>query len=348
MTIAAILAFVSTANAGIMAASRYPIAMSRDKLLPQFFKKVNQKFKTPHYSIIFTGFFMILSILFLELKLLIEAASTFLILIFIFSNLAVIIMRESKIQNYQPKFKSPLYPWMQISGVIAGIFLIFKMGVLTYEIVGIFILVGLIWYLFYIRPNVKKESALIHVIERITAKDLTSGFLHAELRDILKERDNIVEDRFDRLINECKILDIGDSLTMKDFFREVSDILGEQFKIDSEGIFNLLLEREKESSTVIRPGLAIPHIVIKGENKFKILPTRCKEGIVFPDASSKIHIVFVLAGSKDERNFHLRALAAIAEIVQSPDFDEAWLNAKNTGELKDIILLAKRRRTSKR
>jgi L-asparagine transporter-like permease len=55
-------------------------------------------------------------------------------------------------------------------------------------------------------------------------------------------------------------------------------------------------------------------------------------------------IVFVLVGTKDERNFHLRALAAIAQICQQPDFDKNWLNARNTEELRDIVLLAERRR----
>ena len=43
------------------------------------------------------------------------------ILLYIFVNLAVIIMRESKIQNYQPIFRAPLYPWLQILGVLSGL-----------------------------------------------------------------------------------------------------------------------------------------------------------------------------------------------------------------------------------
>ncbi|GAI86506.1 unnamed protein product, partial [marine sediment metagenome] len=52
MAFAGILAFVSTANAGILSASRFPMAMSRDQLLPEFFAKVNKRFNTPHFSII--------------------------------------------------------------------------------------------------------------------------------------------------------------------------------------------------------------------------------------------------------------------------------------------------------
>jgi len=344
MAVAAILAFVSTANAGIMSASRYPIAMSRDKILPSFFQGINSRFNSPHYSILFTGMFMILAIVFLRLELLVKVASTFLIMLFLFSNLAVIIMRESKIQNYQPKFKSPLYPWIQIIGIITGLFLIFKMGRDTYSIAGIFIVSGVIWYLIYVWPKVKKEFALIHIVSRITAKELTDGHLEAELKNILRERDNIVEDRFDQLINDCTILDLQGSVIMEEFFKKAADMLGKELSVDKEYIYHLLIEREKESSTVIREGLAIPHIIVDSQHEFRILLARCKEGIAFPGVDSRVHIVFMLIGSKDERNLHLRALAAIAEIAQGRNFDKRWLSARNMQELRDVILLAERKR----
>jgi len=54
--------------------------------------------------------------------------------------------------------------------------------------------------------------------------------------------------------------------------------------------------------------------------------------------------MFVLAGSKDERNFHLRSLAAIAQIVQDPDFERKWITAKGIKELREIVLLGERLR----
>jgi hypothetical protein len=46
----------------------------------------------------------------------------------------------------------------------------------------------------------------------------------------------------------------------------------------------------------------------------------------------------------DERNFHLRALSAIAQIVQEPHFEEKWMAAEGEEELRDIVLLGERRR----
>ena len=53
LSLGAILAFISTANAGIMSSARYPLAMSKDGLLPSFLSKISSKFKTPYYAILF-------------------------------------------------------------------------------------------------------------------------------------------------------------------------------------------------------------------------------------------------------------------------------------------------------
>jgi len=344
LAIAALMAFISTANAGILTASRASMAMSRDHLLPRVFKKISSKSKTPIVSIIFTSIFMISIILFLDLENLVKTASTLMLLLFILVNLSIIVMRESKIQGYRPRFRAPLYPWLQIAGIIGYGFLIFEMGRLPLTITAIFVVCALAWYFIYARRKVKRQAAFVHVVERLTAKELADPTLPNELKEIVIERDEIVEDRFDHLIRDCQILDFEYSLKMKEFFEEISQALAKQLDANPSKIYDQLLEREKESSTVIREGLAIPHIIIDGRRKFKVLLARCKPGIVFPDINQKVHIVFVLAGTKDERNFHLRALAAIAEIAQASDFDKKWLSARNIQELRDIILLAERKR----
>jgi len=112
----------------------------------------------------------------------------------------------------------------------------------------------------------------------------------------------------------------------------------------SSDIVELLKKREIDSSTVLNPFLAIPHIVMEGEGKFCILIARCKEGIVFSDDFPSVKAVFVLMGTRDERNFHLKSLAAIAQIVSEEDFEKKWLDAKNEHGLIDVILLGKRLR----
>lgn len=344
MAIGAILAFVSTANAGIMSASRYPLAMSRDHIMPVFLRKVSKRFQTPYVAITLTTVFMVCIILFLDLYVLVEAASTMLLLLFMSANFAVIVMRESKLQNYMPSFKSPFYPYIQIAGIIGYGFLIFDMGAHTLLITGIFIAGAIAWYFTYVRRKISKDSALMFVVERVTDRQIATGSLREELREIIKEREEIIEDEFDTLIKNAPVIDLQYQISFSDFVKIASKELDQRLHIGTEKLTRLFIEREKQSCTALRPGLAIPHIIIEGKNKFDILLVRAQQGILFPDAAEPVHIVFVLIGSKDMRNFHLRALMSIAQITEQHGFDEKWLKAKGVQDLHDIVLLGKRTR----
>lgn len=238
----------------------------------------------------------------------------------------------------------PFYPWVQIIGILGLGFLIFEMGSEALIITIILIVGGIFTYWFYGRIRASREYALLHLIERITAKELTTYSLEAELKEIIRERENIVKDRFDHLVENAIVLDIDKTICVDEFFHIAAGVLSEKLNMESTAIFKSLLDREQENSTVLSPGLAIPHIIIEGEHKFDLLLVRCKGGINFSKNHPSIHAVFVLIGTKDERNFHLFALAAIAQIVQDTQFDKQWLNAKNKESLKDIVLLGKRKR----
>ncbi len=343
LAIAAILAFISTANAGVMAASRYPLALSRDGLLPEIFGNISRKFKTPDISIFATGMIMILA-LFLKLRILVEVASTVLIFTFIFSCICVIIMRESGVKNYKPKFHAPLYPWMQIIGIFGCWLLVVNMGKESLFISSFLFAFGVSVFWFYGRQRTKKDFALLHLIERVMAKEFVDVSLETELKEIIHERDENVKDRFDRVIEESIVLDIEETITAVELCKIVSEKMAQKIDADESLINKALMEREKQCSTVLSPGLAIPHIVIEGDHKFSILLARCKEGITFPGVEEKVKTVFVLIGTRDERSFHLRALSVIAQITQDPGFYQKWIEAKDEEALRNIILFSKRER----
>jgi len=344
LSLAAIAAFVTTANGGILAASRSPLAMSRDQLLPPILSHVNERFKTPHLSIVLTGGFMIAAIVFLDIESLVKTASTLMIILFILVNTSVIIMRESRIQSYRPMFRSPLYPYIHIFAIIAYSALIIDMGRVPLLITGAFIAVSGAWYTFYVRRHVSRASAVMHVVERVTDHELKTVTLENELRDILLQRDDIIEDRFDQLIRECEIIDVQGNMTSEEIFRKVSKLLEPRLDISEYVLFEKFLHREAEGGTVVQPGFAIPHIVVEGDNKFDILLVRARDGIGFPGTVEPVKTMFVMAGSRDERNYHLRALMAIAQIAQEKDFEQRWLAARDTAAIRNLILLSARKR----
>lgn len=342
-SIVAMMAIISAVNAGIMSASRYPLALARDNMLPEQLGRINRRFNTPHISIFVTGAIIILA-LFIKVGVLVKAASSVLILTYIFCCLAVIILRESRLQNYQPKFRAPLYPWIQIGGFLGFGFLLLELGQQALIISALLMASGLFVYWFYGRIRATKEYALLHLIERITATELTTHSLETELKEIIRERDDILKDRFDHIIEDCHVLDIDRPIGLEEFSKLAVDQMAGRLGVDPDPLLKLLLERERESSTVLSPFMAIPHFVVEGEHKFDILLARCREGIEFSEDAPRVHTVFVLAGTKDERPFHLRALAAIAQVAQDPNFEHRWMAAKNEQALRDIVLLGQRKR----
>ena len=344
MTVAAMIAFVSTANAGILAASRFPMAMSRDGLLPPFLGRVNAKRGTPHHAIIFTSLFMIAVILFMDIGLFVKTASAMKVLLFTFTIVSVILMRESRLPTYRPTFHSPLYPWLHVVGIVGYTFLLVELGSMPLLISAAVLGGGFVWYSLYAKVHVLRESALIYLARRIAARSMPDHNLEAELAEIARERDEHLEDRFDRLVHECTILDLPEPASRDDAFRMVAEQMAGHLGMTTGEVHRLLDEREKSSSTLLRPGLAVPHIVVEGTNRFDILLVRCREGISFAPDQPPVHALFVLIGSRDERNFHLRALMAIAEIVQDVDFDSKWRRARGEEGLRKMVLSAERRR----
>jgi len=344
VSIAAFLAFMSTANSAIMAASRYPLGMGRDRLLPRAFQNVSSQFKTPYVSILFTGLFIILAIFFLKLELLIKVASSILILLFIFANLALVLFRESHISSYRPRFRSPFYPYIQILGIFGGGFLLIEMGTAVIFLTSMFLLLCFIWYRLYAQEQASRDSALIHLLDRLVSgnKELASDGLLIELRNIVIERDEIVRDTFQGLVEEADVLDIDVPLKMEDFFEDISARLAKQLNMGEDELLRRFMDREKAGTTIIAKGLAIPHIVVEGRYGVKMLLARAKGGVVFP-GDEVVHTIFVLIGPMGERLLHLKTLAAIVQIAQNPEFNDRWFKALSDEDLRNAVLLTRKK-----
>jgi amino acid transporter/mannitol/fructose-specific phosphotransferase system IIA component (Ntr-type) len=345
MAIAAILAFISTANAGLLAASRNPMAMGKDQLLPNIFSKISKR-GTPIFSIIFTTIFMISVILFLDLEGLVKTASTLKILLFILVVVALIIMRESKIRNYRPKFKSPLYPYIHVAGIIGFIILISQMGALPIILVGGFISFSFIWYWFYARDKIWREYALLHVIERTTGEKSTGYLVDEELREILIQRDQLEEKRFENQIKTCEVIDLYKYMRPDKIALLISERLTKKIGIPIDKLYGYLLKREKDSNIIIHPGIAVVSHMIKGKDKFEIIFIRSQKGMILSDNFDPVHAFFVIVATPDKKSLYLHTLMWLIQISEEKDFEEKWIKAKDENELRELILKSWRKRES--
>lgn len=344
ITIASLLAFVTTANGGMLTASRYPLALARDRLIPPFFGRTGKRSGVPVAAVLCTGIFIALALL-LDLAVLVKAASTVILLTNILANLSLIVLRESRLQNYRPSFRAPFYPWLQLLGIGVFCVLIVDMGLQPAVFSILFMFAGVMMYFVYGHKYATAEPALLHLLERITNRKLTTRSLEKELREIVYERDDITRDPFDKAVENAQVLDIEDPLELEEFFKTAAEHLALTPDCPSaEEVFRLLKEREEDSSTAITSFAAVPHIVLDGSGFFKLLLVRARNGIRFSEEAPSVKAVFILLGTRDTRNLHLRALAAIAQTLQAPRFEKLWLRAKAAEDLADILLLSERMR----
>ena len=338
ITFGAMMAFVTTANAGVMAAARFPYAMGRDALIPGFFSNTYGKRKMPLPALLITGAVMVAAQL-LPLEQLVSVASTVIMLSFILTNASVIILRESNIQNYRPSFRVPFYPWTPILSM--GLFgvLIMELGLGAVQISLGIIILGLILYFIFGR-KVNLEYALEHLIRRITRNRMPQGSITA------LPAYEIVSDDFDHGVENAPIIVYDKADNFDALAREIcrtSDHLASQSGI----LADLLIRREETSSTVLTPYVAIPHLMIDGKNIFELIIVKATHGVQFPgNAAPQVKAIFFLFGTADQRNLHLKSLAAIAQIIQSPTFEKRWEKADTPEKIRDLLLLAKRNRHS--
>ncbi len=343
-SIAALFAFIAVANGGMLSASRYPLALSRDHLLPRYFLKMS-KWSTPSFAILVTVGTIVVILLLLDPTGIAKLASAFQLMVFALICLAVIIIRESKIEAYDPGFKSPLYPWMQISGVVLPFFLIVEMGLMPLLFSLGLITVGIAWYWFYGRSRVVRTGAIYHLFERIGR--LRYDGLDTELRGILKEKGLREADPFDEIVTRSLVIDLKEKKEFEEIVKEASNWISQFVDKSSAEIEKQFLDGTRMGATPVTHNIALPHLRLKGLKQAEMVIVRGNEGIHikfknpltdFEEDEQDVHAVYFLVSPEANPTQHLRILAQIAGRVEEESFESEWHDAKDEQEIKEALI----------
>jgi APA family basic amino acid/polyamine antiporter len=343
ISIAALLAFASVANAAVLSSSRYPLAMARDHLLPSRFRRLSAH-GMPIISIVVTvGAILICLLLFDPLRIA-KLASAFQLMIFALLCLAVIVMRESRIESYDPGFKSPLYPWMQIVGMLAAVVLVLEMGWLPSAFTGGMIAVGVGWYYVYARKRVARHGAVYHVFARLGQRRFEA--LDVELRGILKEKGLRAQDPFDQVVARALVLDLQDEDNFEQIVDRVAHDLSTRLSCQAATLARGFLEGTRTGATPVSGGAALPHLRMPGIEVPQLAMVRVasavdiQPGDPFGAATEAhaVHALFFLVSPEADPGQHLRLLAELASHIDQDHFLDEWLTANDELGLKETLL----------
>ncbi|WP_123533652.1 amino acid permease [Halosimplex salinum] len=162
VTLAALLATASSANASILASARINFAMGRDGIVTDWLNDIHPSFATPYRSILVTGGVIIVFIAALgrDLEVLAKAASVLHLIVYALINVGLIVFREADVEEYDPDFTVPLYPVTPILGAVASLALVTFMDTIEIALSLAFVVTAVAWYLVYARRHTVYEGEL--------------------------------------------------------------------------------------------------------------------------------------------------------------------------------------------
>jgi PTS system nitrogen regulatory IIA component len=121
------------------------------------------------------------------------------------------------------------------------------------------------------------------------------------------------------------------------------DELAEKFPaadaaLNPKHVFDVLMEREKISTTAIGEGVAIPHGKLANVDRVCGVFARSKKGVDFASLDGEpTRLFFALIAPEDGAADHLKALARISRLLKEAAFRARLLRAESSDELFAII-----------
>ena len=338
VVLAALAAFSSAANAGILAAARYPLAMSRDRLVTQGFGRLS-RFNTPVWGVMVTGGAMAAVVVALDVAAIAKMASAFVLLTLALVNAAVIVLRASRIASYAPGFTAPLFPYLQLVAIAVNLYLIAELGPLALALTGASVGIAVGWYVFYGRTRSLHGGAIYHVFER-WGKLVDRG-LDRELSAAVQSHGLRVADEYPGLIARAAVVSMPEGEDINEAAVRASEVLSAQTRVDVATVTDRFLE---SGSLWIQPSelhpTATPVAFFDTDDDYLVI-VRAAGGIRIPAAwggrDERVKALFFLAGCSAEPGRVLRLAGELAAYLHS-DRAEAVAEAAYEAEVKEALL----------
>lgn len=337
IVVAAIAAFASTGNAGIMSASRYPYAMAKDELIPGEFAEIG-RFGTPTRSVMMTVLAMVVVLSVFDVDAVAKLASAFQLVLFALICVAVIVMRESRIDTYKPGFRAPFYPWLQVAGIFVSTVLIIEMGLLAIGFTAALVLGCVLWYRYYTSGEIERRGAIFHVHQRLGEQKFDG--LERELMTIIHDRTESEDLSYEALVARSVVVELpGRRYDRSQLGALLATTAAERFDAganlaDAFGDFapfrplgsHVLLSTET-SSGVSQPELIVCRL---GPQTVITCPSA--------DAVDDPHTLLFLVSPQTPVGLDVRLSGMLAEVVQSDRFARRWLRAVDEKSLNAILM----------
>ncbi|MCU1314259.1 MAG: amino acid transporter, cationic amino acid transporter family [Acidobacteriaceae bacterium] len=141
----------------LLGQSRVFFSMSRDGLLPKWASAIHPKFRTPWISNILVGSIVAFLPAVLNIDRLSELVNMGTLLAFSIVSAGVWILRKRHPDLHRP-FKTPLVPLVPILGILSAFYLMISLPLITWIVVVVWLVVGLVIYFTYSAKHSKVQA----------------------------------------------------------------------------------------------------------------------------------------------------------------------------------------------
>ncbi|NLW51628.1 MAG: PTS transporter subunit EIIA [Candidatus Brocadiaceae bacterium] len=193
-----------------------------------------------------------------------------------------------------------------------------------------------------VREETEEGLALLKLIEGIPAQELLGEHYGADLREIIYYPHDRLRGRVRALLEKAPVLDLKGAVSSDELLELVGQELGGPAPAERSALAAALKHREAASSTAVSPSVALPHVVVDGQNVLKMALVRCRGGAFFSEQAPQVRIVFVLVGSLDMRECYLACIAGLAQMAAREGFLDQWLRADGVRGLRNLVVTARR------
>lgn len=128
--------------------------------------------------------------------------------------------------------------------------------------------------------------------------------------------------------------------TKDEVIQEMADLLEADGVLkDKEAYIQAIYEREKQSTTGMGMGIAIPHAKTSAVKVPRAAVGISKKGFDFDSEDGKpAHIIFMIAVTEKDQNLHLDTLAKLSGKVMHEEFREALKNAESKEKIMELLM----------
>lgn len=141
----------------------------------------------------------------------------------------------------------------------------------------------------------------------------------------------------DILSEELVIIEL-ESFNKEDIFKEMINKISSSSVKDKSILLQDVLNREKQTTTGIGNGIAIPHAKSSSVIKTTIVFAKSSKGVEYGSIDEKpANLFFMLAVEDGNNNQHIKLLGRLSKLLLNENFRQELLEAKQPSEIINII-----------